>query len=52
MQLKSVIQGDQHGASGDKDTFKLVETVFRDYDIRGIAFTEINQEFALSLIHI
>ena len=49
MQLKSVVQSSQHGASGDRDTFKLVETVFRDYDIRGIAFTEINQEFALRL---
>ena len=49
MQLKSAIQRDEHEKPKNKDSFSLVETVFRDYDIRGIALTEINQEFALRL---
>jgi phosphomannomutase/phosphoglucomutase len=49
MHLKSTNHGYQHGISEDTSSFNLVHTVFRDYDIRGIAFSEINQEFAMRL---
>lgn len=32
-----------------RDDFVIVDTVFRDYDIRGLAYKEINEEFALRL---
>ena len=33
----------------ESDHFVLVDTVFRDYDIRGLAGSELNPEFALRL---
>jgi phosphomannomutase/phosphoglucomutase len=33
----------------DSDDFVLVDAVFRDYDIRGLAGSELNSEFALRL---
>ena len=32
-----------------RDDFVLVDTVFRDYDIRGLAYSELDEEFALRL---
>ena len=32
-----------------RDDFMLVDTVFRDYDIRGLAYSELDEEFALRL---
>ena len=35
--------------SSENDDFVLVDGVFRDYDIRGLAGSELNSEFALRL---
>ena len=42
-------QESDRSINAEKESFVLVESVFRDYDIRGIAFEEITPEFARRL---
>ena len=42
-------QESDQSINAEKESFVLVESVFRDYDIRGIAFEEITPEFARRL---
>ncbi|MDG0969505.1 MAG: phosphomannomutase/phosphoglucomutase [Porticoccaceae bacterium] len=48
-QISNGNQKSGRSIGAEKDPFVLVESVFRDYDIRGIAFDEITPEFARRL---